>query len=221
MADRWILSPNRRGHGLQLAIATVVLLISTLPINSARVGDVESDVFYAINGLPGFLAPVLETIMQAGNFLFVPLAAALALAFRRFRLSVDLILAGTTAWLLAKVVKNIFVRGRPADLLNDVVLRGTPGTGHGYVSGHTAVAAALAAVIAPYLPRKLQWAVWIVAIIVGFSRMYVGAHLPLDVLGGGAMGWAIGSLVHFLLGPPDRETVRKRGGDMSDVAADE
>jgi glycosyltransferase 2 family protein len=28
----------------------------------------------------------------------------------------------------------------------------------------------------------------------------VGANLPLDVLGGAAMGWAIGCLVHILLG---------------------
>ncbi len=32
--------------------------------------------------------------------------------------------------------------------------------------------------------------------------MYVGAHLPLDVVGGAALGWAAGSLVHLLLGAP-------------------
>jgi len=38
--------------------------------------------------------------------------------------------------------------------------------------------------------------------VVCLARMYVGAHLPLDVLGGAALGWAAGSLVHLLLGAP-------------------
>jgi undecaprenyl-diphosphatase len=41
-----------------------------------------------------------------------------------------------------------------------------------------------------------------VAAAVCISRLYVGAHLPLDVVGGAALGWAAGSLVHLLLGAP-------------------
>jgi len=32
--------------------------------------------------------------------------------------------------------------------------------------------------------------------------MYVGAHLPMDVIGGAALGWAVGALVHLLFGAP-------------------
>jgi undecaprenyl-diphosphatase len=186
-----------------MLIAGVVLLISALPVQRTRVSDFETDLFYAVNGLPDLLSVVLETIMQFGNFLIVPVITLGAVVLRRFRLAADLAVAGTSAWLLAKVVKQLVVRGRPAELLSDVIVRGAPGAGHGYVSGHTATAAALAAVITPYLPKRFRKFVWLIAALVGIARMYVGAHLPLDVIGGAAMGWAIGSLVHFLLGPPD------------------
>jgi glycosyltransferase 2 family protein len=38
--------------------------------------------------------------------------------------------------------------------------------------------------------------------VVSLGRVYVGAHLPLDVLGGAALGVATGALVHVLLGAP-------------------
>ena len=70
------------------------------------------------------------------------------------------------------------------------------------MSGHAAVAVAIATMIAPYLGRRARWVAVAVAMGVCLSRMYVGAHLPLDVVGGAALGWAAGSLVHLLLGAP-------------------
>ena len=44
---------------------------------------------------------------------------------------------------------------------------------------------------------------WALAIAVCVCRMYVGAHLPYDVVGGAALGWAAGALVHLVLGAPE------------------
>jgi undecaprenyl-diphosphatase len=186
-----------------MLIAVAVLIVTSLPIKRFGVSDFESDIFYGINGLPDLLNIPMQVVMQLGNFLIVPVAALIAAALRRFRMAADLFVAGTGAWLLAKLVKQVVIRGRPAELLTDVILRGTPGTGHGYVSGHAATAAALAAVITPYLRPRVRIVVWTGAALVAIARIYVGAHLPLDVVGGAAMGWAIGSLIHFLFGPPD------------------
>jgi undecaprenyl-diphosphatase len=74
--------------------------------------------------------------------------------------------------------------------------------GAGYVSGHTAVAFALATVVAPLVPRGWRWAPFALATVVGLSRIYFGAHLPLDVIGGAGLGlvcgvvaWAAGGMV--------------------------
>jgi undecaprenyl-diphosphatase len=72
---------------------------------------------------------------------------AVALVARRSRLARDLAIAGTAAWLLAKVVKDIVSRappGRPT-ARRDPAPR-TP-TGLGFPSGHAAVAAALHLVV--------------------------------------------------------------------------
>jgi undecaprenyl-diphosphatase len=153
--------------------------------------------------------------MQAGNVIAAFVAAGVALLFRRVRLAVDLVLAGGGAWLLAKLVKQIVDRGRPPQLLQHVIIRGAPVAGHGYVSGHAATAVALATVAFPYLGKRMRVLVVAVAVIVAFARIYVGAHLPLDVVGGAAMGWAIGSLVHLLLGAPPR---RRLSGQRLDVS---
>jgi predicted Ser/Thr protein kinase len=94
-------------------------------------------------------------------------------------------------------------RGRPQTLLGDVHILGEPARGLGYVSGHSAVAVALATVSSPYLGRRARRVAWILAGCVCVARMYVGSHLPYDVIGGAALGWAAGSLVLFVLGAPD------------------
>jgi undecaprenyl-diphosphatase len=140
--------------------------------------------------------------MQAGNVLAVGVAAAVVAATRRFWLACNLAITGVGVWLLARWIKAEVGRGRPAALLEDVHIRGGQDSGLGFVSGHAAVAVAIATLIIPYLPRRLRWGAVLVAALVCVSRLYVGVHLPLDVVGGAALGWAAGSLVHLLLGAP-------------------
>jgi membrane-associated phospholipid phosphatase len=204
---RFIL-PRRPAHAVRFVVAVVLLVLTALPVRRNHVGPLETHIFHLVNGLPGAFYPVLWAIMQLGNVITAGVAALVALAFRKVRLAVDLVLAGGGAWLLAKLVKQVIYRGRPPQLLQHVIIRGAPAVGHGYVSGHAATAAALATVAYPYLGKRTRILVIVLAAIVAFARVYVGAHLPLDVLGGAAMGWAIGSLVHLLFGaPPPRRRV--------------
>ncbi|MGH2701370.1 MAG: hypothetical protein ACRDJ2_06280, partial [Actinomycetota bacterium] len=45
------LSPHRRSHALRLGIAVVLLALSALPVRRRGVTDIESDVFYGLNGV--------------------------------------------------------------------------------------------------------------------------------------------------------------------------
>ena len=59
-------------------------------------------------------------------------------------------------------------------------------------------------VAAPYLTRPARVAGWVVVGLVAFTRVLIGAHFPLDALGGLLLGWTVGSATNLLLGTPDR-----------------
>jgi membrane-associated phospholipid phosphatase len=187
-----------------LAVGAVGLVLCALPVHADRVGAVETDAFRLVNDLPSLPFPVVWVPMQLGNLLVVPAAVLAALAFRRFRLAGGLALAGAGVYVLAKVVKRFVERGRPSDLLDEVVVRGAAPHGLGFVSGHIAVVTSLAFVAWPWLPRWGRWAAAAAVAAVFLTRMYVGAHLPLDMVGGAALGLAVGALVRLLLGVPAR-----------------
>ena len=188
-----------------LVTGAVVLLLCALPVHADRVGGLEADLFRLVNDLPSVPFTVVWVPMQLGNLLVVPAAVLAALAFRRWRLAGGLALAGAGVYVLAKVVKRFVERGRPSDVLDDVVVRGAAPHGLGFVSGHIAVVTSLALVAWPWLPRWGRWAAGLAVAAVFFTRMYVGAHLPLDMVGGAALGVAVGALVRLLLGVPARD----------------
>ncbi len=166
------------------------------------VSAVEEDTFRFVNEWPDWLELPLWPVMQAGAVAIVPLGAlAVWVLWRRARPALSLLAAGMAAWLLAKVVKSLVERGRPGDLIDSVIQR-PEWTGLGFVSGHAATAFALATVASPYLSRLWKAVVWALATATIVLRMYTGAHLGLDIVGGAGLGIALGATVHLILGAP-------------------
>ncbi|MGY1704822.1 phosphatase PAP2 family protein [Geodermatophilus sp. SYSU D00697] len=203
--------PGRRAvqrHPVDLVRVVLGLAVLGLGLLVAQRGELpvlERDVFRLVNDLPALVFPIVWVVMQLGNVVTVPVLAGLAAVTRRFRLARDLLVSGVLAYLAADLVKSLVQRERPGGLAGQVNFPEGPVTGLGFVSGHSAVAAALATAAVPYLSRRgRRWA-WALAWTVALARVYVGAHLPLDVVCGLGLGWAIGSLVHVVFGVPRRE----------------
>jgi glycosyltransferase 2 family protein len=165
----------------------------------------EVNVFHLVNDLPDGLRIPFETVMQLGTLVAVLTVVALALVWRRWWMALSAGLAGVGGIVVSSLMRELVGRGRPLDLLTHVVVRGPRITGFGYPSGHTTTAAALVAGAVPYLPRSARRAGWVGVALVAIARVYVGAHLPLDVVGGAALGAAIGAVVNLAIGTPCRE----------------
>jgi undecaprenyl-diphosphatase len=195
----------RRAVEAPKAIAAAVVLALTTWVALDGVPEWEADVFASFNSLSGWLEPVLWAPMQLGS-LFGPAIVAIGswVAWRRWRPAVGAVVVGVVAWQLAKIVKDEVVRGRPINVLDDYVERwGTPTDGLGFVSGHSAVAFALATVLSPYLRRPWRWVAYGIAALVAIARIHVAAHFPLDTVGGAALGCLLGWCYHLAVGVPD------------------
>jgi membrane-associated phospholipid phosphatase len=186
-----------------LLAGTAAFFISAIPIDEHNVSRTEITFFRFLDKLPGAIYWPMWAVMQLGNLVIVPVLALIALGFKRIRLAAAFAISGTLVWVIAKVIKRVVERGRPGELVEDVILRHAPAAGNGFISGHAAVAFAMAAVVSPYLNKQLQVAAWTLAVLVCIARVYVGAHLPLDVIGGAGFGLAVGAVVNLLLGGPN------------------
>jgi undecaprenyl-diphosphatase len=190
-----------------IVAGALLLVLSALAVGGENVSAAERAVFRAVNRLPEFLYRPAWVVMQLGNAIAVAIVALAAVAWRKYRLAAAFGLAGLSIYVLAKVVKLVITRPRPGALLAEVHLRGAHIGGNGYPSGHAAVAFALGVVAWLWFGPRLRWFFLALAAGVAFFRVYVGAHLPLDVVAGAGMGMIAGAVIGLAL------DVRRHGAD--------
>ena len=207
---------RRRLDLVLMATGAAVLVTSTLL--AKRVYGWEIAVFQAINGLPDSIRPYLWVLNQYGTAVTIPVAIAAALLFRKWLMALSLAISGVAVYVLAKVIKEYVARGRPSAFVEGVVERETFSPDSlGYPSGHAAVAWAITIILLAYLGRPWQIAAIVLAIVVPIVRMYVAAHLALDLIGGAALGITVASGVNLLVGVPARGPAeRTRAGPNTD-----
>ncbi len=205
IAPRGLRGDVRVGGTLVLA-GLVVLVASALVARNGRVGPAERSVFDAINGLPDWLYRPLWIFQQFGN-LVVALVVVLIVAalLRRADLAAAAVVAVVAKLLLERVVKSVVERSRPGTTVADAILRGEVSAGGlSFVSGHATITVAMATALTAVVPRRWWAAVWLVVVLNGFTRIYVGAHNPLDIVGGAGLGLVIGGPLYAWLASSDR-----------------
>lgn len=156
-------------------------------------------IFYLINGTMenSFFNFIMPLITSFGGFFGW---AFICLLFYLFggRFGREVAVLGLVALILSNVLvivlKFIIAEPRPFMTLPNVDLL-TPASGTSFPSGHTATSFAAAALIGLRYHRKtkekkhlLIYPLLVVAVVVGYSRVYVGVHYPYDVISGAFIG---------------------------------
>lgn len=182
-------------------LALLVLTVAALLVSDQRFLPGETAAVEAVNGLPRWVAWPLPLVMQLGTiWVALPLVAVMAWATRRHgaRPALGGLLAVASAYRLDNVLKDVIERPRPPAVLDGLHVRDHVG-GFAFPSGHTTMAFALAVAVLPAVPIRWRPAVWGLAALAGVARLYVGVHWPMDLVGGAALGIALGTAAAMLV----------------------
>ena len=193
--------------GLVVAgVGLVVLVASVVAARHPFIPGWEQRTFRALNGLPGWLYPLLWAPMQLGN-LVVGTAAGFAVAAWAGELDVAaaVVVAAVLKLVAERIVRRemaayLEVRQRPGTSEPGAVLRGdVPASGPSFPSGHVILVAAVASLAEPLMSSAWAWAPFTLAIVVMVGRVYVGAHNPLDTTAGLGAGLLVGGLLSAIV----------------------
>jgi undecaprenyl-diphosphatase len=148
----------------------------------------------------GWLNPFFEGLSYAGRLGLVWVAIALVLAalYRRWGLLGLTIIAVALADWSAMGLKALFDRERPPlRYAEPEPLVRTPHDGS-FPSGHAATSFAAATILSFAFPRLAPF-LFVLAALVAWSRVYVGVHYPLDIIGGAILGILVALAVRALV----------------------
>ena len=200
--------PGRRIRRDLIVLAASLAVFAGCAVIAAngRVGPAERAVFHAINGLPGWLYRPMLAAQYLGVLGMPLIFAAGALVWRRWRLAAALVLVVPLKLVLEQVAKLLVQRQRPGTTVPDAILRGVPHAGLSFTSGHAIITFAIAGLLVLVLPRRWAILAFVLAACNGLARVYLGAHNPLDVVGGAAIGLMIAAVLDMIL-----DVARDRG----------
>jgi membrane-associated phospholipid phosphatase len=144
---------------------------------------------------PAWLDRALWWVTQLGNVVTAILLAALFYGLNYHRLTVEIVIGTITLWLIVETIKVLADRARPFLALEGTRVIGGHERGRSFPSGHTSQTFFLMTLfIHQFQPGILgALALYTVAVLVGFTRIYVGVHYPRDVIGGAMLGsiWGV------------------------------
>ncbi|MEU8400284.1 phosphatase PAP2 family protein [Nonomuraea sp. NPDC048892] len=164
---------------------------------------VYEDIVDFARSTPGWLHTLAEVGTDAGLFVFAALFVVVAVrAWRAPARELALAVSGPAgivlAYILSEVIKTFVQEDRPCRGGIATIAACPPLDDWSFPSNHSVIAAGAAATLV-LAWRSLAWAVFPLAVVMAFSRVFVGVHYPHDVAAGFLLGATLAPLFALLL----------------------
>jgi membrane-associated phospholipid phosphatase len=162
--------------------------------------DTQVFMLFNMRGYPKWLDRFMWFVTQLGNMLTAFITASLLYILSYRRLAIVIIFGTLTLWLLVEMIKALSKRDRPYHTLDKSRVIGWREKGDSFPSGHTTQIFFLMTLLIHHFQLGMVATVilYAVAALVGFTRIYVGAHYPRDVIAGVVLGSVWGILATLL-----------------------
>jgi membrane-associated phospholipid phosphatase len=197
-ASLWTALSAQRGLFVLLFLFAMITL--SLIWSAGQRLDARVFMLFNMRGYPKWLDRFMWLATQLGNMLAAFIAAFLFFLLNYRRLAIVIIFGTLTLWLLVETIKALADRDRPFLTLEKARVIGWREKGDSFPSGHTSQIFFLMTlfILSFQLGMTESIALYAVATLVGFTRIYVGAHYPRDVIAGIVLGSVWGILATLL-----------------------
>lgn len=182
-------------------IIGIILFVPSLAIaHMHQLHGFQERIFYDFNNLPDyFRLPALWITEGLGAGYPIVACIVIPALFKRWRLAWRFFFTIGGTGVVMELAKIFAKEPRPYILLhNHLHVRATELGLNSFPSGHEAVATAMALTLWLILPRNWRWLSVFWILIVGVSRLYLGVHAPVDIIGGFAIGLLAVCVVRLL-----------------------
>ncbi len=190
-----------------LLLATFLFLYSQNALSTDKYIEIQKDCFFFLNAKLSQFPQLAYNLIQFGDaIIFLSLLSIFILYVPK--LWEALLSASLISALFSNILKSFFAIPRPAAIFDhsSFVIIGKVLAGHNSLpSGHSITAFTIITVLMyGFMPKKLNnrilwvYGMMLLALLLAFTRVAVGAHYPLDVIIGGIIGYISGLLGIFI-----------------------
>lgn len=182
-----------------LLVLLIIFSLTTLSLVWSAGQRLDTWVFTLLNVRghhPWWLDRLMWALTQIGNGVIGILLCVVLYFIGERRIAVEMLLGIFSLWMAVELIKVLVERTRPFLALETTRVIGWRERGKSFPSGHTSQAFFMMTVLNQFFGFHLGLSLllYATAVLVGFTRIYVGAHYPRDVIAGAILGSVWGTI---------------------------